>query len=265
MNVGIVSKLIDQKTAIDNYTYNLLENLIKIGKANSLYHIHYKRYQNEVYAVTHEVIIPQMPFKLTDKFGLPYVIAKNNIDILHFPEHLWTNVMTFILNPKVKKIFTIHDLIPLLYPETCTGQFTLQWSSSLKLIKSKIDMILANSQNTKNDCIKYLNIPEEKIKVIYHACDEIYKPLDNKQEAREELDRKYNLNSHFILYVGTLEPKKNIPTLLKAFYKLKKQGIKHKLVIAGRKGWKYKSIFETLEKLNLQKDVIFTGYVPKKD
>jgi glycosyltransferase involved in cell wall biosynthesis len=126
-------------------------------------------------------------------------------------------------------------------------------------------MIIADSQNTKNDCIKYLGIPEEKIKVIYLAPDSIYQPINNKQEIREQVCKKYNIEFPFILYTGTLEKRKNIPILIKAFYKLKKMGISHKLLIVGKKGWKYDDIFKTIKTLNLQKDIMFTGYVPKED
>ncbi|MGB9675356.1 MAG: glycosyltransferase, partial [Candidatus Nanoarchaeia archaeon] len=175
MNVGLISLIAKQKTGIDNYTQSLVENLIKIGKANNLYLIRYKENQDEIYTKTHEVTIPKIPFKLMNilhlYFRLPYAISKIDINVLHFPAHEHTQIIPFFLKPKIKKILTIHDLTPLLHPETHTKPTVLLWNSTLRLIKNKIDMILANSQNTKNDCIKYLNIPEEKIKVIYHACD----------------------------------------------------------------------------------------------
>ena len=269
MKIGIISLLMDdkQRTGIATYVYSFIQNLIKIGKAKSLYLIHCKRCQDGVYIKTNDIIIPKMPFKLTSVLGLPYVIGKINVNILHIPAHWYTQIMPFFLNSKVKKIITIHDLLPLFFPETVpyTKETIFLWNSTLKLIKSKIDMIIAVSQNTKNDCIKYLNIPEEKIKVITLASDEIYKPINNKQEMKEEIYKKYRINSSFILYVGTVEKRKNVSVLIKAFYKLKTMKITHKLIIIGKKGWKYNDIFKTIEILNLQKDVILTGYVPKED
>lgn len=113
------------------------------------------------------------------------------------------------------------------------------------------------------DIIRYFKIPENKIKVIYLGVDEDYKPL-SETEIRK-VRQKYHLNYPFILYVGSLISHKNIPTLIKAFYKLKKYGLPHKLVITGKRGWKYKNIFEIISKLNLQKDVVFTGYVQRED
>jgi glycosyltransferase involved in cell wall biosynthesis len=274
MKVGIISCFVDrQRTGIGNYTYDLIKNLIKIGKADNLYLIHYKRSKDEIYIKTHDLIIPipeillhipKIP-GLISMFSLPYIIKKSKIDILHFPAHWGAQIMSFFLNLKVKKILTIHDLTPLLYPHTHMKHSVIIWNSTLKLIKNKIDIIIADSQNTKNDCIKYLNIFEKKIKIIYSAADEIYQPINNKREIKEEIYKKYNVEIPFILYVGTLEKRKNIPTLIKAFYKLKKMNIPHKLVIVGGRGWLYDDIFKTVEALKLQKDVIFTGYVPKED
>jgi glycosyltransferase involved in cell wall biosynthesis len=180
------------------------------------------------------------------------------LDIIHNPCQIPT-----LFNFKQKCIITVYDLTPLLFSETHEKGRVLMHKYLFPLILKKSDKIISISHHTKNDIIKHFKIPEDNIKVIHLAANENYKPL-NENEINN-IKQKYNLNYPFILYVGTLEPRKNIPTLLKAFYKLKKQGIKHKLVITGKKGWKYKSIFETIEKLNLQKDVIFTGYVPDED
>jgi glycosyltransferase involved in cell wall biosynthesis len=181
-----------------------------------------------------------------------------DLDIFHNPSQVIT---AFKFSQKY--IITIYDITPNLYPETHTDIITFVHRYLLPKALKTSDKVITISHHTKNDIIKHFKIPENKIKVIHLAANENYKPLNEKEIIN--IKQKYNLNYSFILYVGTLEPRKNIPTLLKALYKLKKQGIKHKLAITGKKGWKYKSIFETIEKLNLQKDVIFTGYVPDED
>jgi len=125
------------------------------------------------------------------------------------------------------------------------------------------DKIITVSNSTKNDLMNHFNIPKEKIRVIFEAADEKFKSLNNKET--KEVKYKYHLNFPFILYVGGLAVHKNIPALIKAFYKVKKKGIQHKLVITGTKRWKYKEIFETIDKLDLQNDVVFTGYVSDED
>ena len=76
---------------------------------------------------------------------------------------------------------------------------------------------------------------------------------------------KYSITGSFILFVGNISPRKNILALLQAFNKLKKRGIKHKLVIAGKKDQRYEQVLKTLNELNLGGEVIFTGYVPEED
>ncbi len=266
MKVGILSWIIDrQRTGVDNYLYYLLNNLVEMGKSDEITLIHYKKTSDPIYEHINDVLIPKIFPKLTDVLSLPETIKKADVDILHYPIHWHNQITPFFLNRGVKKVLTIHDLTPLLFPETHVRKTVLLWNSSLKLIKNRVDMIIADSQNTKNDCMKYLDIPGEKIKVVHLAADTRYKPLKNKEELRIELESKYGLKHPFILSVGTLEKRKNISTLLKAFHKLKSNGVNHKLVITGGEGWKYHEIFDTLDKYDLKKDVIFTGYVPDDD
>lgn len=265
MNVGILSWILDrQRTGIDNYLYNIVEEMIKAGKARDISLIHYKKTEDPIYDETNEVIIKKMSL-LTNLLGIPYSINKAKIDILHVPAHYHNQTAPFFLNKNLKKILTIHDLTPLLFPETHMRMTVMLWNSTLKLIKDRVDAIITDSMNTKNDCIKHLNIPEDKIKVVPLAADTQYKPLSNIEKVKKELKIKFNLKMPFILCVGTLEKRKNLPTLFEAFSKLKNNGVKHKLVIVGMKGWKYGEIFETLSKLNLNDDVIFTGYIPDED
>ena len=268
MDIGILSWIIDtglQRTGVPNYLYNLLINLIEMGKSDEISLLHYKNSSDPVYTHINDIVIPKSVLKLTNVWGFPRTIKKSNIDILHYPTHWHNQIAPYFLNSDVKKILTIHDLTTFLYPETHVRSFALGWNLTLKLIKNRVDFVVADSESTKNDCINYLGIPDEKVKVVHLAADTRYRPLKNKDEIRIELEDKYGLKIPFILSVGTLEKRKNISTLFKAFYKLKNNQIEHKLVITGGKGWKYQEIFNTLDKLDLRNDVIFTGYVPDDD
>lgn len=265
MKVGILSWIIDrQKTGIDNYLYSILQNMVKLKKSKELSLIHYNRTGDTIYHKTNDVIIKKMSF-LTNLLSMPYAINKSKIDVLHVPAHYHTQITPFFLNRNLKKILTIHDLTPLLFPETHIKKNAILWNSTLKLIKSKVDAIITDSMNTKIDCINYLKIPEEKIRVVPLAADARYKPLPHMELVKEELKNKYKLKLPFILCVGTLEKRKNIPTLIKAFNELITNEIKHKLIIIGQKGWKYNEIFETINRLGLNDEIIFTGYVPDED
>jgi glycosyltransferase involved in cell wall biosynthesis len=266
MNIGFISWILDrQRTGIDNYLYNLITNMVKNGKSNEISLIHYKKTEDPIYEATNEILLPDLPKILKYSLALPYAIKKANLDILHVPAHWHNQLMPFYLNYNTKKVLTIHDLSPFTYPTTHNKQTVKLWGPTLKLIKKRIDNVIVDSNNTKNDCIKYLGIPEEKIKVIYLAADKIFKPNKDKENLQEYLKNKYEVKFPFILCVGTLEKRKNIPNLIKAFNKIKKTLKNYQLVIIGNKGWKYKSIFNTLNELNIKDDVIFTGYVPNED
>lgn len=265
MRIGIISDRLNRPlTGIGNYVYNLINELSKIDKED-IYLINYEK--NNLFPELNKIIIknpfekfPKKPFYFWHLYLNYYLNKKKlDLDIIHSPE----NASLFVKLTNQKKIITVYDVISLYFPKTFTKitvfRYKLLFSKTIKTS----DKIITVSHHTKQDIMKYFKIPEDKIKVIYEAANGNYKPL--KEDEVNKIRQKYNLNYPFILYVGTLEPRKNIPTLLKAYYKLKKQGIKHKLVITGKRGWKYKSIFETIEKLNLQKDVIFTGYVPDED
>jgi glycosyltransferase involved in cell wall biosynthesis len=118
----------------------------------------------------------------------------------------------------------------------------------------KADKIITISENTKNDIIKLMGIPHKKIETIYLGVDPA--PLKNN------LSHEYTIESPYILFVGMLEPRKNIVGLIRAYAALKNKK-SHKLIIVGKKGWMYEQIFLLVKELHLEKDVLFLGYVPE--
>ena len=126
-----------------------------------------------------------------------------------------------------------------------------------------MDKIIAISENTKNDLINLYRIAPERIKVIYVAADEVYRPMENP-ERTAHIRQKYTLPDRFILFVGVIEPRKNIVRLIKAYNQIKGK-IQQKLIIVGKKGWLYEDVFKTVDRLSLNQDVNFLGYVPKED
>lgn len=262
MKIGIiVDSLNDNFAGISNYTYNLVENLSKLdtNNNNAFQLINYEKNQHFSQLKTIEI---NNPFKVLKTYGwYPYLIRKLkkfDLDIVHNPSQIPTYVKA-----KQKYILTVHDLTPFIVPsESKFGRPTIYKILFPRTLKNA-DKIIADSYNTKKDLINYFKIPDDKIRVIYLAANEKFKPLGNHEIYA--FKDKYSLNFPFILYVGTLEGRKNIPHLIKSFCELRKKYKDIKLVIAGKKGWKYKNIFSTIDELNLNKEIIFTGYVPEED
>jgi glycosyltransferase involved in cell wall biosynthesis len=160
-------------------------------------------------------------------------------------------------------VSTIHDLTPVIFP--AWHQIHRVLSSKMlfpKLIRDS-DRIIAISHHTKSDIIRYYRVPEQKISVIHHGASDNYRKMD--PQIVDLIRQKYHLNNPFALFVGTLEPRKNIPTLLKSFALCKKKNPDLKLVIVGHKGWKYAEVFTTIADLHLEKEIIFLHYVPHED
>jgi glycosyltransferase involved in cell wall biosynthesis len=178
------------------------------------------------------------------------------IDLLHSPAFvppLWF---------RRKTVMTIFDLTFRVYPRSMkwTGRFWW-WLLGRRGIQ-KADRLIAISENTKNALQADFGILPEKIKVIYPYLGSGF----GTGTRDRKIPLKYSLPEWYILYVGTLERRKNIPTLVRAFARARRSGIpKYKLVLAGGKGWLYEDIFRTVEDLQLQQEVIFLGYVPEED
>jgi glycosyltransferase involved in cell wall biosynthesis len=146
----------------------------------------------------------------------------------------------------------------------------------------KADKIMADSFSTKEDLVNIYKIDPAKIKVVYLGVSKDFKPIKKDNPQLKRVRKKYSLPASpsggpkpFILYFGTIEPRKNLILLIKAFEALKEKTIWKgfegdvfsdlKLVIAGAKGWLYKDIFKEVENSKYKKDIIFTGFVDDKD
>src|SRR5690606_36954811 len=137
-----------------------------------------------------------------------------------------------------KTVITIHDLAYMRYPDSTSDKIYKHHTRWVPYSAKQCDHIIADSRHTKQDIVHLLHIPEHKIDVVHLAADESFKPLE--QQTYEPILKSYGLPDRYILFVGTLEPRKNLVGLIHAFHILKSNAsISEKLVIVGAKGWKY--------------------------
>ncbi|WP_053240438.1 glycosyltransferase family 4 protein [Pyrobaculum islandicum] len=256
VTTNIISRIL--KTANDKYIFYLIlqENNIK----------NIEQLLTETAATVVPLQLPKIRFLQYDLslLFMPRMLMKTKLDVIHFTEFLPSLTPSFYIS-SVRKILTIYDLIPSLFRYLPTD-YILKWRLLLKRVVKKVDMIITVSKNTLNDCVKYLQCPSEKIRVIYPGVDNIFKPLTRKEKAKEVIKTKYGVEPPFILYVGTLEPRKNVERLIASYYILKKKmGIKHRLILVGKKVWMYNTIFNLISKLGLSNQVVYIGYVDRED
>jgi glycosyltransferase involved in cell wall biosynthesis len=182
-----------------------------------------------------------------------------DVDIFHSSD--WTQPPS-----KSKRITTVHDLIPFLFPEHVHPRIRKAHERRWKWIKSEIDHIIVDAEHTKNDIVKLFSIPPEKISVIPLGCDKKFFEIGAKNISGESLGnesdaiyKKYGVESkRYLLSVGTLEPRKNIRRLIEAHSKLSAAfRKKYPLLVVGKKAWD--------SEFTSNQNVHFTGYVPDEE
>lgn len=257
-----------QKTGIGVYANCLAKHLLAIDEAN-VYHDIILHDQIVDFPVDHA----NLSFWLTRVSGkhrllrelwefiyLPWKLRTKRIDVYHGPN----NVIPFWANCAM--VVTIHDLNAFLFSDTNSKLSLWRWKPLIWLSAKKATLIITDSNSTKNDVISILNVSAERVRVVYLALDEKVLTYKRQEDIVRKTREKYRLRDRFVLFVGALNPRKNLVRLLEAFDILSRQiAHDHQLVIAGKKGWLYDDIFRAVKRLNLEDKVVFTGYVEDRD
>ena len=264
------------KTGIGYYSYNLLKNIINqsthdnyeldfhvfdfLGKNSGKEKIK-ALYQDQNINIKVNNMIPNGIYLRSQAFFKYFSyehLFNSKSDITHFFNYLIPRKI------RSKTITTIYDMVYKLYPETMDkGNYNLL-DKGLERSCKESDLIISISENSKAEIANYMNVPLSKICVVYPAVD-FYDYFPQPKEKVNNILKKYRITGDYILYLGTLEPRKNLMSLIKAFFEVKERNKGLKLVLAGNKGWKYQEIFNLVSSLNLSKSVIFTGYVDEID
>ncbi|GCE17475.1 glycosyltransferase family 4 protein [Dictyobacter kobayashii] len=192
-----------------------------------------------------------------EQFTLPRLVRQRQIDVLHSP----VNVRPEYLPARCASIVTIHDLAFLRFPHVLTAPKRLYHQTFTIRSLKRASMLITVSESTKRDVHELVGIPYERIQTIYPCIDERFSNV-SIEDRLDTFREKYGVAEGFILYLGTLEPRKNIATLIDAYAQLRQQyHIREKLVLAGGKGWLYDTIFEKVRQSGLEKEVLFPGFV----
>jgi len=252
-----VQSVISKPTGVGRYTIELVKALAELKNREDIVLSYFNflgNYNGVKYFPNREIkIIPGRVYSyLWKKIGFPpFNWLAGKYDVYHFPN--------FCLPPMGQGldkhcVVTVHDTAFMRYPEYIEPKNLKFLQQELPKSLNRAGKIIAVSHFVKKEIEELFNIAPEKIEVIYEGIDGSFKRCEK---------RNLDLPESYILYVGTLEPRKNIEGLLKAFKEARLKGFK--LVIVGGKGWFYEGIFELVEQLGLKNEVIFPGYVPDGD
>lgn len=234
----------EQNAGVYIYLKKIIENIRKEDRENQYIFIHKRR--NPFFKNSTDLIIPK---KNTPLYGtyrkfylIPKAIRKLSPDIVWEPCHIGL----FNLPKTIKKVLTIHDTTPIKFPQFHIKRSSIIHKIFFKRVIKNADLILTNSKTSKQDILNYQKT-KAKIRIIPLGSDP-----DQKNHPKP-------MSEPYILYLGTIEPRKNLDTLIEAYQQL---NIPHKLVLAGPQGWKCQ---KTIDRAKQNPNIILTGYLSEEE
>lgn len=260
MHIGIDASRIalTERTGTENYTYNLIEAIKRVDKENryTLYFNKLPQYFeiNQTNISTKYIPLP----RLWTQVRLALECLVNPPDVLFVPAH----TLPVIRWPKLRTVVTVHDLGSefLEAHHQFPQRLYLNWSTLFSVRSAS--QIIAVSKSTKSDLVSKLRVDAKKINVVYEGIDRSYFFPRSETEINR-VKGVYGINKPYFLFVGTVQPRKNIERLIEAFSLLKTNKIN--LVIAGKPGWLYDDIYNAPKRLGIADKVNFLGFVEGED
>lgn len=276
MRIGIDARTIlnpekGEAIGAGHYTYQLIRHLLDIDKENEyVLFFDFRVREKDIKKFTRpNTRIKFYPFSDYRKY-LPAAyseilgtatLQKEKLDILHSTSPLSRIPISY----QGKCVVTFHDMAAYKIPHCFPRIERAREKAVYRLMEKKADKIIAVSNSIKEDLKSTLGTPEDKIQVIYSGLDKRF--FEMPAAGGEKILAKYDIQKRYILFLGTLEPSKNIVRLLEAFAlfkaKRKEQSNKfdYQLVLAGKRGWLSKEFYQIAKDFNVHKDIVFTGYI----
>ncbi|PIZ75753.1 hypothetical protein COY05_03235 [Candidatus Peregrinibacteria bacterium CG_4_10_14_0_2_um_filter_38_24] len=271
MKIGIDCRIYSSKfTGIGRYTHELVQNLIRINDEKNRPHeivLFFNAPEFHDYAPPNQavkkVLVNARHYSFAEQTKFLFKLNKEKLNFVHFPHF---NVPYFYRRPYT---VTIHDLTISLFP----GKGNKIWKFFQRIVYDVIiknatvtaKTVLTISENTKKDLIERLNVPAEKIEVIYNGVSDNFTLIEDPKTFQKTLN-KYKIKKEFLLYTGVWRYHKNLPRLIEAFAILKqKKNMNISLVITGKPDLDYPETKDKVKELHLEEDVIFTGLVNEEE
>jgi len=259
-----VTPLTRHRTGVGMYVYHLLKYLIAEDAGAQYAGLAVTRRPMALgeladrLAVRHVRVPTRAMYWTWNRLGRPYAdMLAGGGDIFH--------ATNFFVPPtrRARRVVTIHDLSFLVVPEYTSPRIVRPFSRHIGRFVSESDAVMVYSESTRRDLIDRLDADGTRIHVAPIAADEQFRP-DTSGASRAVVRQGYGILGPYVLFVGAIEPRKNIETLLEGFAAVRAD-VPHTLVIAGPKAWGYDSVYETYTRLGLCDRVRFLDYVPDAD
>ncbi len=252
-----------QRTGTENYSYQLIRHLLPLADAHAIRLYYNAAPRSDLFAARGNVQERLMPFpRLWTHLRLSWEMLRQPPDLLFVPSHVLP-----VIHPR-RSVVTVHDLGYLYYPQAHPILSRWYLDLSTRYNARVATRVIADSVATQRDLVAHYGVPAAKITVVYPGRDPAIAPVRDSARLTATLAR-YGLMPGYILYVGTLHPRKNLTRLVEAYALLRQQPPPHGewplLVLAGKRGWMYGRLAGHVRELGLEREVIFPGYVAQAD
>ncbi len=263
-----LSPAIHQKAGLGRYARTLAEHLIAQDRVNEYTAFAYGSFKANMLPPSlralprANIALDARPWRmgvwLAHALGISLDRAFPRMDLFHATEHLLPPLK------RAKTVFTLHDLIFQFFPEYHLPLNRWFLVNAMPHFLRHADAIIAVSECTKRDAVTIYHLPPEKITVIYEGVNPALVP-ERDPEHIAQARARYAKNQPFLLFVSTIEPRKNIIALVDVLRVLRERGYPHRLLIAGRKGWLYQATFDHVKKTGMETEVDFLDFVPDEE
>ena len=259
MRIGIDARLADYTIGgIARYTVQLTNALAHLQSGHTIVAIRSRRPKivpPEI-AAEETLLVRTPPHHRFERFALGWELGRAGLDVLHSPDFIPPRPGRW------RSVITVHDLAFLHFDGLLTGQ-SRRYYGAIGRAVHEADGIIAVSHATADDLVRLVGAPREKIRVIYEAPDSTLSPMPRADAAAAVADR-FGLVDPYVLFIGTLEPRKNLPALVQAFARIR-QDFPVRLVIGGGSGWLSDQIFASVRAQAVADGVIFLGGIAPQD
>jgi glycosyltransferase involved in cell wall biosynthesis len=198
-------------------------------------------------------------YSVAEQIRIPIDVRREGVTLFHAPHYVLPPLIT------CRSVVTIHDCIHLMFPQYLPNQLALTYArTSIRLAAKRATRVLTVSESSKRDIQRFVDVPADKIDVIYNAYDERF-GIEPRDEDVVRVRERYQLEGDFVLYAGNVKPHKNIERLIEAFDLVRKRGLDHlKLIIIGDEISRYAALRRAVHAHQLHKYVRFLGYMPEE-
>jgi glycosyltransferase involved in cell wall biosynthesis len=288
VKVGIDARMVFYRQAgIGQYILNLLREMAQLKDPRFALTVYQSRKEKTTPTEWLGYSLPERklwtpPHHRYEQLALPIEIALGSPQVFHSPDFIppfqrWRR--NGWKPGRVASVITIHDLAFLHFPHLLTAE-SKDYYGQIKRAAASAERIIAVSESTARDVITQLGVSSEKVKVVYEAANPLFHPLSPTEmeklgqgeamQIREKMEKaQVDITKEFPLFVSTIEPRKNLPTLLKAYRRFLNEFPESqtapKLVLAGREGWLYTDIYKLAEDLKLQDWLVWLGGVSTEE